>query len=114
MSDYPYSFNCDDEDYNNSGVDHSQYFPLYGEEKESNFTLDRAIECEKEKRVKLYRKRADKGLDIFNGSTLPLSDLIATRGLGNLPLRSAFKQLTAQEQNRYPREKKYFEKSMEK
>lgn len=74
---------------------------------ESDFVLDNQIQEEKERRISLYSQRVKAGINIFNGSKLPLSELIATRGLGNLPLITALSSLPRRDKKLYSKEIKH-------
>lgn len=98
-----------DDNYNNSGVDHSIENPHFGELKESNFTLNKDIQNTMDANVELYTQRAEKGLDIWTGNPLSLTNLLATRSLGHLPIKIGFSKLTEEEKKRYKTERKHYE-----
>lgn len=79
----------------------------YNSPLESDFSLDNQIKDEKERRIFLYSQRVKAGTDIFNGLKLPLSELIATRGLGNLPIITALNSLSRKDKRSYLKEIKH-------
>lgn len=96
-----------DENYDISGIDHAEYVEEFGELRDCNFTLDREIDRERAKRVELYSRRVDEGLDIFNGEPLSLTDLLCMRGLGNFTPSVAITKLSQKELSRYKESQPY-------
>lgn len=90
-----------DEDYDNSGIDHTEYTEGFSGPAESDFVLDKVIQEEKDRRVELYSKRFDEGLDVFSGQPLSLSDLLCMRGLGNFAPSIGITKLSKKERELY-------------
>lgn len=72
--------------------------------------LDESIKKEMDRRIEVYTKRVQKGVDLFSGNKLNLTDLCSTRGLGNYPIITALSMLPNKDLKLYRKEIRKYRK----
>lgn len=93
---------CDDEEYEvSSQLSRKSYVGEYGKD----FVLDRQINEERARNVRIYAARLESGKDLYTGELLSLPDFLCSKGLGNLPHSQAILRLSIEERIRYGLEK---------